>query len=53
MLATLVRVIAWVFQYQKDILQRLIFSKNEVCVNLGTLNATTLIWLVPAVTPWF
>ena len=24
----------------------LVFSKNEACVNCGTLNATTLIWLL-------
>ena len=29
----------------KNILQRLIFCKDKACVNCGTLNATTLIWL--------
>ena len=33
-------------RYQKNILQCLIFCKNEACVNCGTLNATTLIWLL-------
>jgi hypothetical protein len=31
------------YRYQKNILQRLIFCKNEACVNCGTLNTTTLI----------
>ena len=35
------------YRYQKTILQHLIFfCKNEACVNCGTLNATTLIWLL-------
>ena len=34
------------YRYQKNILQHLIFCKNEASVNCGTLNATTLIWLL-------
>ena len=32
--------------YQKNIFQHIIFCKNETCANCGTLNVTTLIWLV-------
>ena len=35
------------YRYQKNILHCLFFCKNEACVNCGTLNATTLIWLLP------
>ena len=34
------------YRYQKMILQRLIFCKNEACVNCGKENATTLTWLL-------
>jgi hypothetical protein len=30
-----------------------IFCKNEACVNCGTLNATTLIWLLIVVIPMY
>ena len=33
------------YRYKKKICNILFFCKNEACVNCGSLNATTLIWL--------
>ena len=43
-------VLSQPYRYQKNILQCLIiFCKNEACVNCGTLNTTTLIWLLTTI----